>query len=87
MKKTTTLFCTALVAALCSFPGHAEKVYYVDPDGNAPEGMTVDAVYTKVAAAINAVTADEPVTIYLKPGHEFKESNMTTGANRVDLRG
>ena len=85
MKKTTTLFCTALVAALCSFPGHAEKVYYVDPDGNAPEGMTVDAVYTKVAAAINAVTADEPVTIYLKPRHEFKESNMTTGANRVDL--
>lgn len=85
MKKTTTLFCTALVAALCSFPGQAEKVYYVDPDGNAPEGMTVDAVYTKVAAAINAVTADEPVTIYLKPGHEFKESNMTTGANRVDL--
>ena len=85
MKKTTTLFCTALVAALCSFPGHAEKVYYVDPDRNAPEGMTVDAVYTKVAAAINAVTADEPVTIYLKPGHEFKESNMTTGANRVDL--
>ena len=44
MKKTTTLFCTALVAALCSFPGQAEKVYYVDPDGNAPEGMTVDAV-------------------------------------------
>lgn len=85
MKKTTTLFCTALVAALCSFPGHAEKVYYVDPDGNAPEGMTVDAVYTKVAAAINAVTADEPVTIYLKPRHEFKESNMTTGTNRVDL--
>lgn len=85
MKKTTTLFCTALVAAVCSFPGYAEKVYYVDPDGNAPEGMTVDAVYTKVAAAINAVTADEPVTIYLKPGHEFKESNMTTGTNRVDL--
>lgn len=85
MKKTTTLFCTALVAALCSFPGNAEKVYYVDPDGNAPEGMTVDAVYTKVAAAINAVTADEPVTIYLKPGHIFTESNMTTGTNRVDL--
>lgn len=85
MKKTTTLFCTALVAALCSFPGQAEKVYYVDPDGNAPEGMTVDAVYTKVAAAINAVTADEPVTIYLKPGYVFKESNMTTGTNRVDL--
>lgn len=85
MKKTTTLICTALMAAVCSFPGRADKVYYVDPDGNAPENMTVDAVYTKVASAINSVTADELVTIYLKPGHEFKESNMTTGANRVDL--
>lgn len=78
MKKTTTLVCTVLMAAMCSFPGRADKVYYVDPDGNAPDGMTVDAVYTKVASAINNVTADEPVTIYLKPGHEFKESNMTT---------
>lgn len=85
MKKPITLICTALVTLLCSVAGRAEKVYYVDPDGNTPDGMTVDAVYTKVASAINAVTADEPVTIYLKPGHEFKESNMTTGANRVDL--
>lgn len=85
MKKTTTLVCTVLMAAMCSFPGRADKVYYVDPDGDAPDGMTVDAVYTKVASAINNVTADEPVTIYLKPGHEFKESNMTTGTNRVDL--
>ena len=74
-----------LLAVLCSFPANADKVYYVDPDGNAPEGMTVDAVYTKVAAAINHVTAGEPVTIYLKPGHTFTETNMTTGTNRVDL--
>ena len=74
-----------LLAVLCSFPANADKVYYVDPDGNAPEGMTVDAVYTKVAAAINHVTAGETVTIYLKPGHTFTETNMTTGTNRVDL--
>lgn len=85
MKKTTTLVCMALVAAACSLSAKADKVYYVDPDGNAPDGMTVDAVYTKVASAINNVTAGEPVTIYLKPGHTFNENNMTTGSNRVDL--
>lgn len=85
MKKTTTWVCMTLLAVLCSFPANADKVYYVDPDGNAPEGMTVDAVYTKVAAAINHVTAGEPVTIYLKPRHTFTETNMTTGTNRVDL--
>lgn len=75
----------ALMTALCSLPAKADKVYYVDPDGNAPDGMTVDAVYTKVASAINSVTADEPVTIYLKPGHTFTENNMNTGTNRVNL--
>lgn len=85
MKKTITLVSTALVAALCSLSVHADKVYYVDPDGNAPEGMTVDAVYNKIGTAINNVTADEPVTIYLKPNHVFTENNMTTGTNRVDL--
>ncbi len=85
MKKTITLVSTALVAALCSLSVHADKVYYVDPDGNAPEGMTVDAVYNKIGTAINNVTADEPVTIYLKPNHVFTENDMTTGTNRVDL--
>ena len=47
--------------------------------------MTVDAVYTKIGTAINNVTADEPVTIYLKPGHVFSENNMNTNTNRIDL--
>lgn len=85
MKKPITLVSAALVAAVCSLSVHADKVYYVDPDGNDPEGMTVDAVYTKIGTAINNVTADEPVTIYLKPGHVFSETNMTTDTKRVDL--
>lgn len=85
MKKPITLVSAALVAAVCSLSVHADKVYYVDPDGNNPEGMTVDAVYTKIGTAINNVTADEPVTIYLKPGHVFSETNMTTDTKRVDL--
>ena len=36
--------------------------------------MTVDAVYTKIGTAINNVTAGEPVTIYLKPGHVFSRT-------------
>ena len=71
MKKPITLVSAALVAAVCGLSVHADKVYYVEPDGNNPEGMTVDAVYTKIGTAINNVTADEPVTIYLKPGHVF----------------
>ena len=85
MKKPITLVSAVLVAAVCSLSVHADKVYYVDPDGNDPEGMTVDAVYTKIGTAINNVTADEPVTIYLKPGHVFSETNMTTDTKRVDL--
>ena len=45
MKKPITLVSAALVAAVCSLSVHADKVYYVEPDGNNPEGMTVDAVY------------------------------------------
>ena len=85
MKKPITLVRAALVAAVCSLSVHADKVYYVEPDGNNPEGMTVDAVYTKIGTAINNVTADEPVTIYLKPGHVFSENNMNTNTNRIDL--
>ncbi len=85
MKKPITLVSAALVAAVCSLSVHADKVYYVDPDGNNPEGMTVDAVYTKIGTAINNVTIDEPVTIYLKPGHVFSENNMNTNTNRIDL--
>ena len=85
MKKPITLVSAALVAAVCSLSVHADKVYYVEPDGNNPEGMTVDAVYTKIGTAINNVTADEPVTIYLKPGHVFSENNMNTNTNRIDL--
>ncbi len=85
MKKTITLVSAALMTALCSLSVKADKVYYVDPDGNAPEGITVDAVYTKIGTAINNVTADEPVTIYLKPDHTFNESNLTTDNKRVDL--
>lgn len=44
MKKPITLVRAALVAAVCSLSVHADKVYYVEPDGNNPEGMTVDAV-------------------------------------------
>lgn len=73
------------MAAVCSLSVHADKVYYVDPDGNNPDGMAVDAVYTKIGTAINNVTADEPVTIYLKPGHVFSENNMNTNTNRIDL--
>ena len=85
MKKPITLVSAALMAAVCSLSVHADKVYYVDPDGNNPDGMAVDAVYTKIGTAINNVTADEPVTIYLKPGHVFSETNMTTDTKRVDL--
>ena len=85
MKKPITLVRAALVAAVCSLSVHADKVYYVEPDGNNPEGMTVDAVYTKIGTAINNVTADEPVTNYLKPGHVFSENNMNTNTNRIDL--
>jgi len=85
MKKPITLVSAALVAAVCGLSVHADKVYYVEPDGNNPEGMTVDAVYTKIGTAINNVTADEPVTIYLKPGHVFSENNMNTNTNRIDL--
>ena len=85
MKKPITLVSAALMAAVCSLSVHADKVYYVDPDGNNPDGMAVDAVYTKIGTAINNVTADEPVTIYLKPGHVFSENNMNTNTNRIDL--
>lgn len=76
MKKTILWAGAAIVAALCSFPAKADKVFYVDPDGGQPEGITVDAVYTTVQAAVNAATVEEPTTIYLKPGHTFSEGDV-----------
>lgn len=86
MKKATLWAGAAIVAALCSFPAKADKAYYVDPDGNQPEGLTVDAVYKTVKAAVAAVTTDEATTIYLKPGHVFDENNLTTGTVRANLK-
>ena len=76
MKKATLWAGAAIVAALCSFPAKADKAYYVDPDGNQPEGLTVDAVYKTVQSAVNAAPTDEPTTIYLKPGHTFSEGDV-----------
>ena len=63
MKKPITLVSAALVAAVCGLSVHADNVYYVEPDGNNPEGMTEDADYTRNEKAINHDKDYETVTI------------------------
>lgn len=76
MKKRIMLVGTVLMTVLCSLSVKADKVYYVDPDGNNPENMTVDAVYTTLAAAVSQLTETEPTTIYLKPDCTFSEGDI-----------
>ena len=74
------------IAYSWSYPGKAEKVYYVAKGGNADSalGQTIDTAWGSIKFALDNVTG--PATIYVKEGSYAESLPMTVGAD-ITLRG